>query len=347
MKRFTILIIVLLISVGSMASSGDVTLTVTGDGTTKQEAVNNALRSAVEQTYGVFVSSNTQILNDEIVKDEIATITSGNIKKYKELNSLAIQKDRVEVTLLVTVSISNLINYAQSKGASVDFAGNVLANNMNLLKVNTKNERIAINNAIDFIAANIDNCYDKKLDISTPKVNDYDGNVYLPIILYYEPNKNLNKLIKYFSDLLKYLNGVSKSQQITSKRYHLTWAFLKGKYYEKEEQEETYYLLNDVWEYTSKLNDVFKNYFLNFSIKDNLGTFHHFCPQMNRTMMKVRDIPQSERENINWGVYTFHYGYNIMGTQVEKVYFTPTISVNLIIPQKDIDKYNKFEYIRQ
>lgn len=58
-------------------------LVVTGDGNTKENAVQAALRSAIEQAFGTFVSSNTQILNDELVKDEIATVTTGNIKNTK------------------------------------------------------------------------------------------------------------------------------------------------------------------------------------------------------------------------------------------------------------------------
>ncbi|MBO7223511.1 MAG: hypothetical protein J6V70_05210 [Kiritimatiellae bacterium] len=37
----------------------DVTLVVSGDGSTKEAATHVALRSAIEQAYGVFVSANT------------------------------------------------------------------------------------------------------------------------------------------------------------------------------------------------------------------------------------------------------------------------------------------------
>ena len=62
----------------------EVVLTVSGEGKTTDEAAKTALRSAISQAYGVFVSANTTLLNDDLVKDEIATITSGNIKKYDE-----------------------------------------------------------------------------------------------------------------------------------------------------------------------------------------------------------------------------------------------------------------------
>jgi len=101
----------------------EVTLTVSGDGATKKEATDVALLSAIEQAFGVFVSANTTILNDELVKDEIAKLTSGNIKKYEEIASAILPNGNTTVTLKATVSVSKLITYAQSKGSSAEFAG--------------------------------------------------------------------------------------------------------------------------------------------------------------------------------------------------------------------------------
>ena len=80
MRRLYFIIAVLLFPLILQAQPKEVSLIVTGEGATKEEATNNALRSAVEQAFGVFVSANTEILNDELIKDEIATISSGNIK---------------------------------------------------------------------------------------------------------------------------------------------------------------------------------------------------------------------------------------------------------------------------
>ena len=79
MKNIIASLVCLLFTVAAYSQPKEVTLVVTGEGATKEEASSNALRSAVEQAFGVFVSANTEILNDEIVKDEIATISSGNV----------------------------------------------------------------------------------------------------------------------------------------------------------------------------------------------------------------------------------------------------------------------------
>ena len=138
------MLITLLVCSFAAYAQGTVTLVVNGEGATKAEATANALRSAIEQSFGVFVSSNTQILNDEIVKDEIATLASGNITEYTELGSVTLPDGSKSVSLSATVSINNLISYAKSKGSSTEFAGAVWGMNMKMRKLNAENERTAV-----------------------------------------------------------------------------------------------------------------------------------------------------------------------------------------------------------
>lgn len=83
MKQLFLMIAFLLSSQAFAQENGTVTLVVTGQGITKDEAKQNALRSAIEQAFGTFVSSKTEILNDELVKDEIISVANGNIQKYE------------------------------------------------------------------------------------------------------------------------------------------------------------------------------------------------------------------------------------------------------------------------
>ena len=100
MRKLILLPIFIFSTVFAMAQTvDDVTLVVSGDGATKEDATHVALRSAVEQAYGVFVSANTEIMNDELVKDEIATVTSGNVKSFKELNCILLPNGNQMVTL--------------------------------------------------------------------------------------------------------------------------------------------------------------------------------------------------------------------------------------------------------
>ena len=144
MKRIIIFTFVLLMSLSLSAQDNTIRLTVSGEGATKEEATANALRSAIEQAFGTFVSANTQILNDDIVKDEIATISSGNIQEYSELGCITMPDGSKSVSLSATVSIGNLISYSKSKGSSAEFAGAVFAMNMKMRKLNAENEKKAV-----------------------------------------------------------------------------------------------------------------------------------------------------------------------------------------------------------
>ena len=153
----------------SAQSNDEVTLVVSADGTTKDEAVKTALRSAIEQTYGTFVSANTTILNDELVKDEIVTVSNGNIKEYKEIDCINLADGRPYVTLQATVSISKLVSYAQSKGAETEFAGATLGANLAIYELNKKNEAIVLKNMIAQWDA-MGNTFDYEVELGDPKI---------------------------------------------------------------------------------------------------------------------------------------------------------------------------------
>ena len=173
MKRILIFTFVLLMSLSLSAQDNTIRLTVSGEGATKEEATANALRSAIEQAFGTFVSANTQILNDDIVKDEIATISSGNIQEYTELGCITMPDGSKSVSLSATVSIGNLISYAKSKGSSAEFAGAVFAMNMKMRKLNAENERKAIEHLFEKLNILAPNMFKIEIDvIGQPKRAD-------------------------------------------------------------------------------------------------------------------------------------------------------------------------------
>lgn len=150
------------------SSNDEVTLIVTGKAATTERATTIALRSAIEQAYGTFVSANTTILNDDLVKDEIVTISSGNIKSYSVLNEVKCEDGQMMVTLDATVCISKLVNYAKSKGASTEFAGATFAQNMKMKELNKKNELQALQNVLSMTKELLPLAFNKKLSIAEP-----------------------------------------------------------------------------------------------------------------------------------------------------------------------------------
>jgi hypothetical protein len=202
-KKIILAIAIAVSGIGAYAQKvEEVTLTVSGDGTTKSEATEVALRSAIEQAFGVFVSANTTILDDELVKDEIATVSSGNIKSYKEIADVQLPNGNTSVTIQAIVSVSKLITYAQSKGNSAEFAGATFGMNMKLKELNTANEEKAIANMISQLKALVPAMFDYKLEIGEPVIHkeerDYwgsaedsnAGNYDIPVKIYVIFNQN-------------------------------------------------------------------------------------------------------------------------------------------------------------
>lgn len=172
MRRIISIAVSLFISLCLYAQTqNEISLVVSGQGSTKEDATANALRSAIEQAYGVFVSANTQILNDEVVKDEIATVASGNVLNYEELSCVTMADGSLYVTLSATVSIGNLITYAKSHGSSAEFAGQTFTMNMRMRKLNTENEYKALQVLKEQVAMLAMHCFDYKIEkIDEPKV---------------------------------------------------------------------------------------------------------------------------------------------------------------------------------
>ena len=73
-----------------------------------EEAKTNALRSAIEQAFGTFISSKTEILNDNLVKDEVVSVANGNIQKFDVVSQVEIPNNGFAITLNVIVSINKL-----------------------------------------------------------------------------------------------------------------------------------------------------------------------------------------------------------------------------------------------
>ena len=139
MKKLLSLVAAILFAATTFAQVDEVTLTTIGTGRNEDEATLRALRSALEQSFGTFVSENTTIINDELVRDEIASTSKGNVKSYKKLSVVQLPNRTTSVTLQATVSINKLISYARNNGSRAEFAGQTYAMNVKLLKLQQQN----------------------------------------------------------------------------------------------------------------------------------------------------------------------------------------------------------------
>jgi len=205
MKKLMSFVWVCLMSISMLSAQGveEVTLVVSGDGATKEEATHVALRSAIEQAFGCFVSANTEILNDSVVKDEIVTISNGSISSYEEINVTELDSALLSITLRATVSVNKLISYAKSKGSSCELSGALLTQEKRMLEMNIANTKKALNHLFtlvnEFVEKN--DLYTYTLDIQNVQI---DGLAIGKITC--KRNENGDNLIKMMDN---YLSSIS------------------------------------------------------------------------------------------------------------------------------------------
>lgn len=249
-----------------------VTLTVSGTGKTLEEARLNALRSAIEQAFGAFISSKTEILNDKLIKDEIVSVASGNVEKYDVVSQIEIPNNSFAITLNATVSISKLTSFAESKGVVVEFKGGVFGLNMKLQKLNEKNELKSAVEILGIVHETLQNSFDYKINVSdSPQfVNE---NLYkLPISVSVYSNDNYEKIIMFLIKSLRAFSmdsvEIENYKKINKKVYEINF-YLDDKYGYK------YYLRNEYSFQT--ISNIFKSwefYLGNYKVSNNVNTIY-------------------------------------------------------------------------
>jgi len=202
----------------------NVILKVTGQGNTSDEAVQNALRNALEQTFGTFISSNTEILNDNLIKDEIVSVTNGNIQDYQVLSQVQSPNGIYSTALKATVSVSKLTSFVESKGVVVEFKGSVLAANIKQQKLNEENEKKSIQNIANTCKEILDLSCDFELNTGEPKQMNNNNNQWaIPLAINVKFNKNIEQFGQYYYNSIKGLSmsesEVEQYKQLGKKTY--------------------------------------------------------------------------------------------------------------------------------
>lgn len=273
-------------------TANEIKLVTTGSGDTRDNAILSALRSAIEQTYGTFVSANTALVNDELVKDEIVSISSGNVKKYNVIYESQ-NNGEYTVTVDAVVSIGNLISFAKSKGAETELSGATFAMNMKMEKLNRENEAVAVANLVSQVCEICEtiSLYDYSIEVSEPKI--YSG-IKCDFKVFISPNENA----KIIEDLIhKTLSSLSispkEAQVLIESGYHLaaydrdfTYGIeridldkyddienlLSSYKFEIKPKPKQYYILRHVYDFGIMTDAILKYKYI-FRIADDLGEY--------------------------------------------------------------------------
>ena len=258
-----ILLIFLAFTINAFSQTTDktVTLVVSGQGKTQDEAKQNALRSAIEQAFGTFISSKTEILNDDLVKDEIVSVASGNIQKYEIISEVQIPNGDFATSLNATVSVDKLTAFVESKGVVAEFKGNLFAFNIKQQILNEQSEILSIENMINVCSKLMQNCFVYQINALNPISDSQDNQKWIiPINIQVKTNQNIenlnNFLFKTLSRIALSNNEINDYETLGKKTYNINYYYnqsLNDFFLRTEKGKELFYYLNDFW-YKAILN---------------------------------------------------------------------------------------------
>jgi hypothetical protein len=198
MKQLLLLLILAFTLTATAQDDKTVTLTVSGQGITQDQAKQSALRNAIEQAYGAFISAKTEIFNDQVVADQISSVASGNIQSYNMLNESQLPDGTWGVTLKALVSISKLKSFVQAKGIAIEIKGGLFALNIKQQILNEEGEIKAIAEMVGLLHEPMQTSFDYVIKNGEPKSLDTENkNWEIPLVVTASVNKNMNFCANY------------------------------------------------------------------------------------------------------------------------------------------------------
>ena len=307
-----------------------VSLIVSADGSTMTEAINNALRWGIEQTYGSFVSSNTEIFSTPGVNEEIATDSSGNIKTYELIESVALPNGDTAVMLEVIVDVLNLEKYAETKGYECEFSGALFGANLRLYDFYKRNEKYAIQSMIRLLDA-MRPVYDYKIKVADPILNSggRTAKIEMEISLIQTPKSQIfnNTLRKTFMSLMNTASHLIHLQDAG-------FEFTRYKYYIHNELDFLGYLFND--DILNSLGVFFREVLYDYAISDNLNGIYFELRNVDTTNIHLHNgnLNLNVNQPYEYELHTFNIDTGSM-----------TLHREFIMPIQDIQRITKISIV--
>ncbi len=288
-----------------------VTLVVSGSGKTQEEAKQNALRSAIEQAFGTFISTKTEILNDNLVKDEIVSISNGNIQKFDVISEVQTPDGAFSTTLNALVSVSKLTSFAESKGVVVEFKGALFGANLKQQKINEEAELIAILNLCQTSNIILSKSLDYIVQADEPRKSSNSEHFELPLKVRANPNDNFNKFVSYFKSTIR---GIAMSdaerenyKKLNKKIYMLNFDEVEGNNFFLRNHKSAIALQN----LFLKSNQFIHNFIIqiNFDSKIDSLSVNTCCKSKDKDIKNSQNILPLN-ENDDFGYWRVNYDSN-------------------------------------
>lgn len=354
----------------TMLASKGISIIVSSDGATIDDAINSALRSALEQTYGAFISSNTTILDDILLEDEIVSLSSGTVKSYKTITKEQMPNGRWYVMLEATVGMNEFASFVNSKGNSVEVDMDSFDANIKMAEMNRISEKKIISNAIAQVQS-INELWDYELTFAEPRVRNNQYVIYGIVKVKY--NSNSIAAVKILKDALENV-AMSKKEieqyELWGIDYYPVWVgdflfegaiFLRNKY---ENELITQYGKGGLHDYcnpTHKISwrgshdsgyceikqTIMTDRFCDFVIGDNIS----IPTKLNYGKGEDKEIyPFKEKKYLKdfnyYSVFSYYSTEFKLLFRKRKLYKVGnrigTVYVSITIPEEEVSKYKKF-----
>ena len=199
----------------SQTASKEVSITASGSDKTLEDAKQAALRSATEQAFGAFISSKTEIFNDQVVANQMSSVSSGNIKSFSILNESQLPDGSWGVTLKAVVSVNKLTSFVEAKGIAIEIKGGMFALNIKQQLLNEQGEIKAVSEMVGLLHEPMQISFDYVIKSSDPKSLDAENkNWEIPLMVTAMTNKDIDFCANY---CIKTLAAYSlSSEEVTS-----------------------------------------------------------------------------------------------------------------------------------
>jgi hypothetical protein len=304
MLKLKIMLTFLLFSLVHVKSYGqtenkDVTITASGSGATQEDAEQAALRSAIEQAYGAFISTKTEMLNDQVVADQMASVSSGNIKSYEVLNRDQLPYGRWVVTLKTLVSVDKLTSFVQAKGIAIEVKGGMFALNIKQQLLNEQGEIKAIAEMVGLLHEPMQISFDYIIKSGDPKSIDAESkNWEIPLVVTATCNKNIDFCANYFIKTLTALSltpaEVETYKSLNKQVYLLSVEYLNTKinfYLRKQTSINAINSLLSNWDFYTRLFAV--KSVMDESFGNGEGSHHKITAAVGPNNSKIVAFPTS------------------------------------------------------
>jgi len=204
-------ILFILIGSCSILKSQDnsITICATGYGENMDQAITASVRSALEQTFGVFLTSDTRTeINESTsselelsVVDEMASLTNGNIVSYEVISSGLLETGEAMVTTRCTIALEPMQSFVQSKGHSATFSGGLFGRAIKLRELNILAEDAAMQDLVDMTRLMLATAVDFDVAPNDPQKSDDDW--LLPLTIKCKWNSNFTTWKTHFIQSLE------------------------------------------------------------------------------------------------------------------------------------------------